>query len=108
MVPNYNDPYCGGPQCSTLRTTRRGLALHCGDVVSVGLDPSWITLFPGVREQIVHGLPEPSPPPVSDVEYLNNLALDREQNSIDVRSAAVKKMTDFDWRVSTLRRQTAT
>jgi hypothetical protein len=35
--------------------------------------------------------------PVSDVEYLHDVALDRKQNSVGMRSAAVQKLAYFNW-----------
>jgi hypothetical protein len=40
---------------------------------------------------------DPSPTPMSDVEYLNDVAFDRKQNSVDMLSTAVKELAHFDW-----------
>ena len=39
----------------------------------------------------------PSATTMSDVQYLDEVTFDREQNSVDMRSAAVKELAHFNW-----------
>ena len=34
---------------------------------------------------------------MSDMEYVHDLAIDRKQNAVDMRSMAVQKLAYFNW-----------